>query len=313
MVAAPDRTTAIKRNAPVRADKGSLSHRQRRTHVLATTDEGLRQSRGGIEQHTGGHRATALAMVEHANALAHAIHLVAAVRDEHHAPGKRAERVSELELELPAQVTVERAEGFIEKEERRIVRHDAREGATLLLATRQLGRTQALKALQAEGSNLLQSPLAALVARSSSHACHDIVENRHRREQRVVLKEIAHAPILHRHVNARSRVKQHATVQNDTAPVGALDTGDALERHTLAAAGRTENRKRLARVIRIEGHVEDEVAKAFCDVNEKAHARLPCVRTLPSSQFMARRTTADMATLTRTHRNASASSPVRHS
>ena len=166
MVAALDRTSAIKRNAPVRADKGSLSHRRRRTHVLATTDEGLRQSRGGIEQLTGGHRATALAMVEHANALAHAIHLVAAVRDEHHAPGKRAERVCELELELPAQVTVERAEGLVEKEELRIVRHDAREGATLLLATRQLDRTQPLEALQAKGSNPLQSPPAMTLSRT---------------------------------------------------------------------------------------------------------------------------------------------------
>ena len=136
MVATPDRTCAIKRNAPVCAGKGSLSHRRRRAHVLATADEGLRQSRGGIEQLTGGHRTPTLTMVEHANALAHAIHLVTTVRDEHHAPRKRAKCVCELELELPAQVTVKRAEGLIEQKELRIIRHDAREGATLLLATR---------------------------------------------------------------------------------------------------------------------------------------------------------------------------------
>ena len=246
------------------------------------------------------------------------------------AAGEGAQRVGELELELPAQVAVERGERLVEQQELGLARHDARERHALLLTARELRRALLLKAIEAKGRDLAGDGLRALLFALAEHADGDVLLDRHVGEQRVVLEEVAHAPLLRAQVDARRGVEQHAAVEDDPALVGDHDAGDALERHRLAAARGAEKRERLVGGLDLERHVERKRrTERLAHVDLQAH-RAPPRSTRPglaagfdaalepdlpfcSNQFMARRTTAEMPRLTMTHAKAPASSFVRHS
>ena len=104
-------------------------------------------------------------------------------------------------------------------------------------------------------------------------------------------------------------IKKRFAVKDDLSLVGCHDTGDALERHALAAAGSAEQRHGAA--AGFEFGAEREAAELFFNVYYKAHA---LCRLLPlperfffSSMFTMSSTTAEMAMFTSTHLSANAS------
>ena len=148
-----------------------------------------------------------------------------------------------------------------------------------------------------------------LCARTLARSGADILLDRHVREQGVLLKQVADAALLRRQVDMPLAVEQRAAVQHDPAPVRAHDTGDAAQRHALAAAGRAEQRHGL--VFRLERHAQVERAEFFLDVDRNTHAAAPFPRF--SSRLTASSTTAEIARLTATQKNACRSSFVRQS
>ena len=152
--------------------------------------------------------------------------------------------------------------------------------------------------------------LFALVFRAGVRACTDVLLDRHVREQRVLLKQVADLAFLRRQVNLLVAVEQDAAVQLNVPLIRFDDTRDALERHALAAAGRSEQRHHFP----LGGEVDFQVkiSERFLDIHNQCHAlRTPLSRF--SSRLTASSTTAEMARFTTTHLNASASSFVRHS
>ena len=88
------------------------------------------------------------------------------------------------------------------------------------------------------------------------------------------------------------------------------DACDASQRHALAAAGDTEQRHHFP--LSGEVHFQVKISERFLDIHDQCHAlRTPLSRF--SSRLTASSTTAEMARLTTTHLNASASSFVRQS
>ena len=132
---------------------------------------------------------------------------------------------------------------------------------------------------------------------------------------------------LNKRINFLNEVIQALELEKIQAVHGRAeddDARDALERHGLAAARGAQERQRLAGVRHLEGDVEVKAGEVPADVDGKAHrappapltrrgreARRTSVLLLCSNQFMARRTTAEMARFTMTHARAPASSPVR--
>ena len=146
-----------------------------------------------------------------------------------------------------------------------------------------------LKALQAHGGNLFCRTRQALLARGTGSPGTHVLLDSHGGKERVALEEVTHAALLRRQVHVRARIEERAPAQHDAPRVRALDAGDALERHGLAAARGAEQCHDLIWML----------ARA-----ERERA---------SSMFMARSTTARIARFTRTHWNARPSSPVRQS
>ena len=56
-------------------------------------------------------------------------------------------------------------------------------------------------------------------------------------EEGVVLKEIAHPPLLGRQVDFGLAVKEDPAVQDDSAPVRPQQPGNTAQAHALSAAG----------------------------------------------------------------------------
>src|SRR6202030_632162 len=67
----------------------------------------------------------------------------------------------------------------------------------------------------------------------------EVLPQCHMRKQRVVLEYIAAGALLRPQIHARSGVEQNAVVEQDSALVGRHETGDGIERQSLAGAARS--------------------------------------------------------------------------
>ena len=127
-----------------------------------------------------------------------------------------------------------------------------------------------------------------------------------------MLEEVAHLSLLQRKIDVLFSVKERLPVENNASPVGPLDTGDALERHALAAAGRTEQCEglRLNCKIRAQMEVSEPLFNIHSQLHHTAPFRLPFFRS--SILTASSSTAAEIAIFTMTHLKASASLSVRH-
>ena len=232
------------------------------------------------------------------------------MRDEQRTARKIFQDVRKLQFHLPFQVRIERGKRLIEQHKLGLPDQNARQRAPLLLSAGKLTRTVVLQSLQAECVQNLPHRLLPLVFRAGVRACADVLLDRHVREQRVLLKQIADLSLLRRQVDLFVAVEQNAPIQFNMALIRPHDACDAPQRHALAAAGGTEQRHHFP--LSGEVHFQVKITERFLDIHDQCHAlRTPLSRF--SSRLTASSTTAEMARLTTTHLNASASSFVRHS
>ena len=313
----PEGDLAKERHAPGLAAQAPVRQSADGRDVLASRDEGRGEAARRLEELAHAHLGARAAVAHHADAVAHAIHLVAVVRDVDHPAREAPQRVRELELKLPAQVTVEGGEGLVQEQELRVAREDAGHRAALLLPARELPGTSRGQLAHVQGLELAARPLAALLPAARADRRHDVLLHAHVGEEGVALEEVSHAALLGREVDARLGVEEHAVVEHDASLVGPHYSRDALEGEGLAAARGAQEGDDLVGALELEGHVQREAPQALPDVHEEGHYdHLPTTansRSRRSMRLTARSTTAEMARFTSTQASAPASSPVRQS
>ena len=138
----------------------------------------------------------------------------------------------------------------------------------------------------------------------------DILFYGHIGEQRIVLEQQSHAPLLRRQIDVLCAVEQHPPVQHDASAVRLYDACNAPQCHAFAATGSAQQGG--GGVAGGKGGAESEAVQLFFNVDFKAHFRAPAFCFF-SSRFTASSTTAEIAISTSTHRMAPSSSLVRQS
>jgi hypothetical protein len=183
----------------------------------------------------------------HGQAVRHGEGLLLVVGDvDEGDPDRLLERL-ELDLEGLAELGVQRPEGLVQHQHRRVEDQRPGKGDPLLLAARQLGRPAPLQALELDQSKGLGDPAAGL---GLAHVLEaqpkgDVVGHVQEREQGVALEDGVDLALVRRGAGHVDPVKQNAAVG------GLLEPGDQPQGGRLAAARRTEEGEELA-----PGHVQ---------------------------------------------------------
>jgi len=167
------------------------------------------------------------------------------VRDEQSGAAIGAERVEELMLDLRAEMSIESGKRLIEQQRFGSDGQRAGQGGALLLAAGKFARAAIFEAIEMQRADLLARARQPVVRREALEAEGYIFGDGEMREERVALEEQADAAIAARDIDILCGIEEHAIVQRDAAAIGALEAGDATQRHRLARARRTENGKSL--------------------------------------------------------------------
>ena len=181
-------------------------------------------------------------VVEDGDPIAHRERLFLVVRDVDERHPELLLDLLELDLQLLAELQVERAERLVEEQRPRRVHDRARERDALPLAAGQLAGLALAVPLEPDAGERLARLRAALRLRDLPHAqaVLHVLLHRHVREQRVVLEDGVDRPVERR---ATGDVRP---AELDPALVGPLEAGDHPQRRRLARAGRAEHREELA-------------------------------------------------------------------
>ena len=174
-------------------------------------------------------------------AVRHGERLLLVVRDVEHGHAHVAVDALDLELHLLAKIPVEGAQRLVHQEEPGVEYQGAGQSHPLLLPAGKLPR-QAITE-PCEVHHVERAPHLSLDRRFRLPA-HlegegDVVEHRHVREERVVLKDDADVPVLGRHA------RDGAAVHRDLAGRGRREAGHHHQRRRLARATRAEEREEL--------------------------------------------------------------------
>src|SRR5579884_1009922 len=175
----------------------------------------------------------------HRHAVGEIDGLLHAVGDEDHGLRRALEDAHELRLHEPARLRIERAEGFVHQQDRRIEGERARNRGALLHAAGKLRGIAVLEALQADE---LDEVLRALLALRLRHplpleTVENVAAHRLPRKQGEVLEDDAA-------IGAGAR--DFLAVDRDAAGLDRQEAADEIEQRRLAAAGRTEQRDEFA-------------------------------------------------------------------
>ena len=181
------------------------------------------------------------AAVDHRYAVGERHRLALVVRHVHERdPDLVVDRV-ELEKHVLAQLEVERGERLVQEQDLRAVDEGPRYRDTLLLAARKLVRI--LPRMLAHlyhveyGVDLLLDLLLRKLREPERER--DVVPDRHRREEGVVLKHRVDAALV------RRKVGDVPAFEVDAPGIGLFKAAEHPEERRLAAAGRTEKREKL--------------------------------------------------------------------
>jgi hypothetical protein len=100
----------------------------------------------------------------------------------------------------------------------------------------------------------------------------DVLADRHMREQRIVLKDDVHVPLV------RRQLRDVPACQEDAPAVRHLEAAQDPERRRLAAAGRTEERHELSGLDRevepVDGEVPTVALRDVLKEDDRFHQRL---------------------------------------
>ena len=182
------------------------------------------------------------ALVEHRQAVAHRQRLLLVVRDVDEGDPELLLDPLQLDLQLLAQLQVERAERLVEQQRLRPVDDRAGERDALALAAGELPRLAAAVALEPHERERLARAPAPLGPRHLLHAepVLDVVLHGHVREERVVLEDRVDVARVGR------QLRDVLAAELDAALVRLLEARDHAQRRRLAGAGRAEHGEELA-------------------------------------------------------------------
>ena len=143
---------------------------------------------------------------------------------------------------------IEAGARLVDEQDRRVERHGPRQSGALLHAARQIARHLVVVPFQSDGGELLPGALADLAVGPVGVAAHrkrDVVADRHRIEQRRVLKQeshvLAHVPQL-----APGQRGDVALLDEHLAAVRLHQADDVPQRDALAGAAASEQAEGLA-------------------------------------------------------------------
>ena len=253
-----------------------------------------------------------LAAVHDDHLAAEAVGLVAVVGHEQGRAVKPGQQAAHFALHFLAEVAVQCAERLVQHQDVGLACQNAGQCSALLLPARKLAGQAAGQFLQPHGAQGLRTGRFAgggvllLFQRAE-----DVLLHRHIREQRVVLEQQAHVPLLRGQVDALLAVEQDTAIQHDAAAVGSDDARNAAQGHAFAAAGCAEDGG--GGIARCELRAKGEAVEPFGDLDVQAHVCFPPCFCLRSSRLTASSTTAEMTMSTSTHCIAPLSSLVRQS
>ena len=249
--------------------------------------------------------------VHHCHLPAQAVGLVPVVGHQQSRSVKSRQQATHFALHLFPQIAVQRAERLVQHQDAGPAHQNASQRRTLLLPAGKLGRAALRQCFQPHGTQHFRTafPADCLVFFRFQPA-EDVLLHGHVGEQRIVLEQKAHAPLLRRQVDVLFTVKQHPAVQHDAARIRLYDTRDAAQCHAFAAAGGPQQRGGRAACGKFGP--KGEALQLFGNVHFQTHFRPPAFCFF-SSRFTASSTAAEMAISTSTQRMAPASSLVRHS
>jgi hypothetical protein len=160
----------------------------------------------------------------------------------------------QLALHLLAELQVERPERLVEEQHLRPVDDRPRERDALALPAGELHGLAVAEALEPDDRQRLVGAAAPVRALDAFHpeAVLDVVADGHVREERVVLEDGVHVPVVGR------PVRDVDAAEPDAPGVGPLEAGDHPKRRRLARPGRPEHREELAacdlEVDRVDGN-----------------------------------------------------------
>ena len=167
------------------------------------------------------------------------------VRDVKRADTDFFDQTLELDAHFFAQFSVEVAEWLVEQNEPRLQGEAARQGDALLLPAAQLRWISLIATLEANEierrQDLLLDFLSGFFMQLEAEG--DILENRHVRPQRIILKYETDLARIRRHEDAALDRRLHLVGNGNRSCIRNLETGDRSQQCRLAATGRTEKRK----------------------------------------------------------------------
>lgn len=158
-----------------------------------------------------------------------------------------------------------------------------------------------------KGNSLPQGGLPLSPVPLPAEGAEDVLPDGHIWKKGAALEQVSHAAPLGREVDPRPGIKEGHAVQNDAAPVGPLNPGDALEGEAFPAAGGAQKAEHAA--VRVQRDAQVEAAQPLFKRGAQAHGRT----LLPSRRLTAISTAALIARLTSTQKAAPEASLVRQS
>ena len=279
--------------------------------VLAAGQAGGGQAAGVCKDLSGRASPQHLAAVHDDHFAAETVGLVTVVSHEQSRAVKPGQQAAHFALYFLAEVTVQCAERLVQHQDAGLARQNAGQRSALLLPARKLTGQAVGQFLQPHGAQGLRAGhFAGGGVLLLFQRAEDVLLHRHIREQRVVLEQQAHVPLLRGQVDALLAVEQDTAIQHDAAAVGSDDARNAAQGHAFAAAGCAEDGGGIARC---ELRAKGEAVEPFGDLDVQAHVCFPPCFCLRSSRLTASSTTAEMTMSTSTHCIAPLSSLVRQS
>ena len=177
-----------------------------------------------------------LATIDDEQSLAEAVDFIPAVRHHDNRAIVVLEHLDKLLLHMVLQIAIERRKRFIQQNHVRLIRHDTRECYPLLLTAGELRRKPLLEPLELKLPDHLLRP-CRIRASAAPEPRRNILLDGHRREERIILKQIAYPPLLRLQIDLLRAVEERPLIQPDLPLLRMDDPGDGLQRHALAGAG----------------------------------------------------------------------------
>ncbi len=184
------------------------------------------------------------AAVHHRDAVGDGHRLALVVGDDDEGQAEAALQLHQLELRLAAQLLVERRHRLVEQEHARPLDQRTGQRHALALAAGQFVRLAAAEAFELHQRQHVGDPLGDLRPGQAFllETEGDIALDGQMREQRIALEHHIDRTPMRRH---RRKID---AVEQDAAGARPLEAGDQAQQRGLAAAGGSEQRKKLARI-----------------------------------------------------------------